>query len=101
MEERDKQITTLKRRLEEVAGDLDINAALMEDVRSELNKSSRGPGDHQMKKISSMQTTLRVQQGHLKDAEIRAQEVINKFIALNRTVLNCQRVREHKTFLNF
>ena len=53
-----------------------MNTALMEDVRSELHKGGRGPGDHQMRKISSMQTTLRVQQNHLKDAEIRAQEVI-------------------------
>ena len=53
-----------------------MNAALMEDVRSELHKGGRGPGDHQMRKISNMQTTLRVQQNHLKDAEIRAQGVI-------------------------
>ena len=68
----------LKRRLEDVVGDLDMNAALMDDVRSELHKSSRGPGDHQMKKIANMQTTLRYQQNHLKDAELRAQEVYSK-----------------------
>ena len=79
LEERDKQINTLKRRLEEVSGDLDMNAALMDDVRSELHQTTRGPGDHQMKKITNMQTTLRVQQNHLKDAELRAQEVYTRF----------------------
>lgn len=58
-----------------MAGDLDMNAALMDDVRSELHKSSHGPGDPQIKKITSMQSTLRIQQDNLKDAELRAQEV--------------------------
>lgn len=40
MEERDKKIETLKRRLDEAAGDLETNAALMEDVHGELKKGT-------------------------------------------------------------
>ena len=75
LEERDKQIETLKKQLEEVSADLDANAVLMDDVRSELHKSSRGPGNEQMRKIAQMQSSLRNQQDQIKDAEQRAQEV--------------------------
>ena len=39
LEERDKKIETLKRRLEEAVGDIENNAMLMDDVRNELGKS--------------------------------------------------------------
>ncbi len=48
----------------------------MDDVRTEMMKSARGPGDNQLKKMTDIQTTLRVQGGHLKEAELRAQEVL-------------------------
>ena len=39
LEERDKRIETLKRRLEEAVGDLEANTELMENVKGELGKS--------------------------------------------------------------
>ncbi len=89
LEERDKQIDALKRRLEEVSGDLDLNAALMDDVRNELHRSSRGPGDAQTRKIANMQSTLRAQQDSIKEADLRAQEVECRGVVFAKYISLC------------
>ena len=40
LEDRDRQIESLQRRLDEAAGDFQVDADLMEEVRNELQKGS-------------------------------------------------------------
>ena len=41
LEDRDRQIETLQRRLQDAAGDFQVDADLMEEVRHELQKGSK------------------------------------------------------------
>ena len=43
LEDRDRQIETLQRRLQDAAGDFQVDADLMEEVRHELQKGSKTP----------------------------------------------------------
>ncbi|OWF51997.1 centrosomal protein of 290 kDa-like [Mizuhopecten yessoensis] len=58
IKEKDKQIEDLTDKIKAYVDEMEANAAVVEDLRTELHKSGAGPGDRQLHRIRELQTDL-------------------------------------------
>ncbi|CAH1800117.1 unnamed protein product [Owenia fusiformis] len=71
VEERDKQIEIMKLQVDQAAADFETNTAIIEDLKQELNKGGGGPSERQTQRIVQLNSTLKMNEEQLKDAEER------------------------------
>ncbi|KAL4233575.1 hypothetical protein ACF0H5_008256 [Mactra antiquata] len=69
IKEKDGQIEELTEQIKVYADDLDNNAAVIEDLRAELQKTGKGPGDRQQLVIRELKEKLKAEQERNKNAD--------------------------------
>ncbi|XP_053396760.1 centrosomal protein of 290 kDa-like [Mercenaria mercenaria] len=69
IKEKDRQIEELTEQMKVYADDLDNNAAIIEDLRSELHRTGQGPGERQQLIIRELKEKLKGEQERNKNAD--------------------------------
>lgn len=69
IEEKDKQINELTEEMKNYADEIEINAAVIEDLGKNPSKAERGPVDNLQKKIQEQQALLRHKELEVKEAQ--------------------------------
>ncbi|KAL3881749.1 hypothetical protein ACJMK2_028144 [Sinanodonta woodiana] len=97
VKEKDKQIEELTGQIKTYVDEMETNAAIIDDLRQELEKTGKGPGDRQQQKIKELQNEVKFLQEKNKEyaGEVKSagQDAEEKDKALTEAL---QRMRQYE-----
>ncbi|KAJ8314697.1 hypothetical protein KUTeg_006847 [Tegillarca granosa] len=99
VKEKDKQIEELTEQIKNYVDEMEANAAVIDDLRAELQKTGTGPGDRQHQKIKELQNEVKYQKQKCEDIEKELKSASHDAREKDKDLTNAlERMQQYESF---